>query len=398
MLLPPDFSAEARLLILCSRGSLSRADGPTILQLISSGIDWDRLLALAEHHGLIPLLYRNLNDTCPAAVPKAVFVRLWGRYETTARRNRLKADELLSLLRLFEENFIPALPFKGPSLAVLLYGDVALREFGDLDILVRPRDVSRARALIEALGYVSCFRLSPRWEARALHDGRHYSLAHVHPGRGIMVELHWATDCSEFALPGIDDSWWERRPRADFLGTPVLALTPEELVFLLCMHGTRHHWVSLGWVADFAQMVRANPALDWQQVIGMAQRQGTLRILLLGFELARRLLEAPLSDNVSRRIASDPAVAFLAIRVIRRIGLTTAPPLTTREKLAFELAWFRFWPPWLWYILKFSLLPNMADWSRWDLPPALSLIYFPLHLGRLIGRYGLRPDKRYFAD
>src|ERR1700681_921232 len=61
--------------------------------------------------------------------------------------------KLLRLLELFQAAEIPVIPLKGPVLAQILYGDPVLREFEDLDLLVRKRDVLRALQLLNAHGY-----------------------------------------------------------------------------------------------------------------------------------------------------------------------------------------------------------------------------------------------------
>jgi len=67
-------------------------------------------------------------------------------------------------------------------------------------------------------------------------------------------------------------------------------------------------------------------------------------------------------------------------------------------KVAFSLAWYRFRPPYLRFILSLAFVPNMVDWSRRDLPPALSFLYYPLHFSRLFLKWGLRPDRKFLDD
>jgi Uncharacterised nucleotidyltransferase len=74
-------------------------------------------------------------------------------FQVNALRNVFLAGTLLKLLRLLEAHGIAALPYKGPVLAALAYGNVAFRQFGDLDLLVRPQDADRAKALLWAQGY-----------------------------------------------------------------------------------------------------------------------------------------------------------------------------------------------------------------------------------------------------
>ncbi|MCB0226148.1 MAG: nucleotidyltransferase family protein, partial [Anaerolineae bacterium] len=108
---------------------------------------------LAERHGLVPLLYRHLEAIDPTASPKPIFARLWSQSQATAGRNLMLTQELLRLLDLLAANDIPAIPYKGPALAALVYGDISLRPFNDLDILVPQRAARRAKALLEANGY-----------------------------------------------------------------------------------------------------------------------------------------------------------------------------------------------------------------------------------------------------
>jgi len=71
-------------------------------------------------------------------------------------------------------------------------------------------------------------------------------------------------------------------------------------------------------------------------------------------------------------IAADPGVSVMAARIVRRLGLGAGPPPSSADKIAFSLSWYRFWPPYLGFILSLALVPNMVDWSRWDLPRVLS--------------------------
>jgi len=97
-------------------------------------------------------------------------------------------------------------------------------------------------------------------------------------------------------------------------------------------------------------------------------------------------------------IAADPGVSVMAARIVRRLGLGTGPPPSSADKIAFSLSWYRFWPPYLGFILSLALVPNMVDWSRWDLPPVLSFLYYPLHFSRLFLKWGLRPDRKFLDD
>src|SRR5687767_3621410 len=95
-------------------------------------IDGARLLHLARTHGVLPLLYRSLHTIGPDLVPQDALTTLRHHVRANAQRNLFLAGTLLKLVRLLEAHGIAAIPYKGPVLATLAYGNVALRQFGDL--------------------------------------------------------------------------------------------------------------------------------------------------------------------------------------------------------------------------------------------------------------------------
>ena len=60
---------------------------------------------------------------------------------------------LLKILELCETHHIDAVSYKGPILAQSIYGSLALRYFGDIDLLVHQRDVKALKDLLLDAGY-----------------------------------------------------------------------------------------------------------------------------------------------------------------------------------------------------------------------------------------------------
>ncbi|MGH9903389.1 MAG: nucleotidyltransferase family protein, partial [Pyrinomonadaceae bacterium] len=108
---------EFEILLLCAVTTLDPGRADRVRSLLRRDIDWSLLLRSAFTHGLMPILYRNLNDLCPAAVPRDVMEQLRNQFHENAYYNLFRTRELLRLLRLFEDDGIPMLPFKGPVLA-----------------------------------------------------------------------------------------------------------------------------------------------------------------------------------------------------------------------------------------------------------------------------------------
>jgi hypothetical protein len=304
-------------------------------------------------------------------------------------------QELLRILALLAYSGIAAMPYKGPALAASVYGDISLREFADLDILLRPQDIAQAKALLLEQGYLPEYPLQPAVEAALLRSRTHYHLALVHGTSAIMAELHWMTDL-DFPVEALAVvPWWARAARVDLEEGKVRCLEVRELLLILCLHGSKHHWSSMGWLVDVAELIREHSGLDWTWVMGQARELACERRLALGLDLAHRLLGAPLPQEVLGRIAAVPRVHELSAQVVRRLFEATPARTSALRNLVLDLRLYDLARQRLGHLLNVVFAPSLVEWSRWPVPRGLLFLHYPLRLFRLIGKYWLLPfDKR----
>jgi hypothetical protein len=378
--------AEGELLRCCARVSLGPEQAARLQALLRQGVDWEYLIQAAARHGLMPLLCRHLETSFPEAVPETVLVGLRDRFRQNGLHNLSLAGELLQLLRLFAAHGIPAVPFKGPTLAALAYGDLALRQFSDLDILLRPRDLSRARGLLAGRGYRLGMSVPTAQEAD--HVGSIGQLPLVTGDEGKLVELHTRLMPQHFYFPlGLDQLWARLRP-VNVVGKKIWSPLPEDLLLILCAHGAKHLWASLGWVCDVAELIRACPGLNWDWVERQAKRLHSERMLFLGLLLAAELLQAPPPGDIARKARADPATRALAARVCQRLFREDG---AAREGFASSLFHFRVREhprDGGRYALSLAVLPTVEDWLHVPLPATLSSLYYLLRPLRLAVNYG----------
>src|ERR1700691_2994581 len=162
---------EVELLLSCARTRITPEVSARIQETVAKDINWMSLIRLAMRHDVMPLLYHNLQKECPDSVPQNILAPLRARYQAQAAQAASRVEELVRVLSLLEEQGIPAVPYKGPTLAQRLYGNVALREFGDLDIMILERDVMRAQELIRSNGYKFAFlKNADKLEAYIQHN------------------------------------------------------------------------------------------------------------------------------------------------------------------------------------------------------------------------------------
>lgn len=379
-------SPENQLLVCCARTSVAPHVAQKIRHLLAEPLDWNFILAEAHEHSIFPLLDRQLRNVAPDLVPAASAERL--RIETRANAVRCLAfsAELIRIMDAFDSRGIPAIPYKGSVIAAQAYGDITLREFEDLDIVLRQRDLEDAHDAIQALGYEPRFPwIHTRSAQASLIPGEYnYSSAE----RRTMLELHTELTLRHFpSKPDLDD-FLRRTVRVGVGGHPVRTFSPEDALVVLCVHGAKDFWQKLIWVADIAELVRSYPQLDWNQV---AQRAGELRaqrMLHFGLALARDLLDAKLPPEVVARVEADPSVAPLVARVKQNLLGRNSRPLDAGARFNFR----RRLVPGLaagWrYSLRLALAPAEEDWLTLRLPRPLTPLYIVLRPLRLLRKYG----------
>jgi hypothetical protein len=201
--------AEVQLLLACARTVINEATAERIRTVLRGSIDWSYVIERAERHRVTPLLCQSLNEVCPALVPEEVLKSLRAYTNTNAHYNLYRTAELIKLLRLFEANGIHALPFKGPVLAALAYGNLGLRDYGDLDILVRPEDVLRTQGLLAGQGYRLVSASGPSLSGPRFSP-RNKDLIFDSANGRVRVELHWRFTGKHFDFPLDQNSLWKR--------------------------------------------------------------------------------------------------------------------------------------------------------------------------------------------
>jgi hypothetical protein len=312
----PDLRHEAELLLCCARTQLDSTRRTRLKQLPDRLVDWPYLLRMAERNGVLPLLYWNLKVCCPEAVPPDILERLRDRYERNARYNRVLTTELLKLVQLLEANGIPTVAYKGPSLAALAYGNLALRQFSDLDIVVEEQLVARAKTLLRSEGYRE--QKQPAVGQNRLDSIATWQAILVRRADQIVVGLHWRVAPDHF-FPIPPEIIWSDLRQTWLDGTSIRSFPPETLLLILCVHGTIHLWSRLGWICDIAELIRVQPDLNWDRLIWQAGQLVLLRPLLVALYLAHDLLELALPRAIQQEILADPGVIPLAGRMSEQL-------------------------------------------------------------------------------
>jgi Uncharacterised nucleotidyltransferase len=304
---------EVDLLLSCSRTQLTPEISSRIRAALQKELNWMALVRLALRHDVMPLLYRSLQQVSPDSVPQEIFGPVRARYESQSRQARRLAEELVRILPLFEEEGILAVPYKGPVLAQRLYGDLSLREFSDLDIMILERDVPRAQKLIRSCGY----------ELSHLEDMSKFT-EYVQTQRelqfcrsdGTLLELHWRFATRLACVKHDPERFLERFETISLAGMPVRvrSLPLEIYILILAMHATKHKWGQLKLICDIAEIL-GHAELDWRYVLAVAGDLGLKRMLALGILLADDSLGVTAPAELAQGLKIDRTTRALAAEV-----------------------------------------------------------------------------------
>ncbi|HUP20231.1 MAG TPA: nucleotidyltransferase family protein [Gemmatimonadota bacterium] len=386
-----DPAREIEALRLCARRVLDEESGTRLRRLAEAGLDWDGLHRLAWWHGILPLVARHAGSLEEGLVPPAARAALRGAAVEIARRNLVFLAELFRVLDRLMAESIPAIPLKGPVLAVTVYGDLALREFTDLDVLVDRNDALRARGALADLGYVPLLDVPPAAESSLLRAGNAIALERA--SAELCVEVHWRFFPRHFRFPLEATGPLERLETVIVQGREIPQLAPEDQLLFLCAHGFRHAWERLEWVAGVAELVRGRAGLDWEAAVERAERLGGRRLLGLGLHLAAEDLDAPV-PVAALAWTADPAVLDLAARVRSRWSSGAVGPLPRAEETRFRLRGRERFRDRAQYLFRLATTPGPADWGVVRLGRGAAPLYGGIRLVRLGLKYSRRVLRR----
>jgi hypothetical protein len=255
----PDDEVWEMLELVAVNQGLNADLGGRLQPLRRPGFDHGRLVELAMRHGLLPALADFLNrNQLRRDLPMRLRAPVMSYLRLSEHRALLLTAEAQ---RIADALAIARITFaftKGVVLQSALYGQVGLRTFNDIDLMIAPEDRNRIRAAIISLGYEPDTDFDPGSKnlkkiSRAAE--RIYQLSPDH-----WPHFHRLTDDVSTPIISVDVAnsmtWhsceWEVplapvmraiTPVATFTGTTLPSLSPAHSFIFVCLHLFREGWV-----------------------------------------------------------------------------------------------------------------------------------------------------------
>jgi hypothetical protein len=346
--------------------------------LVRQQLDWDYVVATSRAHGLLPLLQKDIGTS---ELPGHILSCLKREAVANSQSMLHLAGKQLRVYKLFKEHGIPVAIFKGALLAQMAYGEMSLRQAGDIDMLIHGRDFAQARLLLESLGY----EMTPRLTSAQLtsHLNNHCEIQFMRDEWFTVIDLHWDLAPRSFVFGLKADEVMSRLQTVSLAGSSVETFGAEDLLLYQAMHGAKHLWRRLEWISSLAESVRATPAIDWDVLVNRAANAHATRILALGLRLVEQFSDVPVP--VVGSIDKDSAMHRMAAGIHAQIFNTFGYADSTETNL-YNLRIMDRKRDVVISALRSIFVPTLPDWQALALPSSLHPLYYayrPLRLSKV---------------
>ena len=372
------------VMLRCARPFLRIEDKDAVESILRNpDFDWSRLIDAVEHQHVVPLVSKGLDQVDPELLPDDVRRRFMTSVEEIQAKNQRLARELIRILKVLRAEGITAIPFKGPAMAVLIYGELGLRRFADIDILVRGKDTPKAKRILLANGYQAPSRvpLSREW---------HFFNDEV----AVQIDLH--DRITSYRMPDLHDyeMLWRNRRTISLLDNQVECFSTDHTVLMLCMQISKD-WHEkrrfLSKICDLSTYLDTQAAIDWSKFLKFSETQGLRRTVLVALFLTQVFHAVQLPHAVRKATEADAFVTSLDVQVEKRLLEVVKRPLPVFEQIWLQMKyydgfWGKLWRPLVRSVLLRPLMPSEMDEAFLKLPLSLGFLYYVVRPFRIIGR------------
>lgn len=394
----PPFGPELELLLLCARLNLSSFQKNRVEQIMSGQLDWPLLLRIADFHRLSLLLFRNLQLVAGNDIPGQVLEDLHRAAITASATNLLFTANLHKIIALFNSNDIQAISFKGPALSQAAYGNINLRWFSDLDVLVAEENALKARNLLIANGYSCETQMADDTQENFLRKENCFAM--VNTSNNINIDLHWELTGRYSLVPFYLENIIARATTTKLVGWQLPTLSVEDNIVCLCLHSSKHCWQPLEGINSISELVRNTEKINWAKVFEQSRHLRAHRIVLLGLLLCHLLFDLELPPLVMAVLNADKSLVKHGKKILCR--LTLDPAMQAQDDYSCQFATIHTWirdsfPDRIVHLYRFFgrifFRPTAKDRQTWPLPSSLTFLYYFYRPLRLAWKWGRKTFK-----
>lgn len=339
--------------------------------------DWEVLTNNLIDRGIGPLLFNKLPQLPNSPlIPSVQRTKLQQTYYKTFSRSTILYEYFRKVIEAFTAGNINVIALKGIYLSEWLYQDIGLRQFSDIDLLVKEGDAGTCLAILSSLGF------KPHDSSVTEFIGSKSEIIHYAPMvmEGVSIEIHIKLHRhSEIYHINIEEFWRNARP-VNINNTSVLALCDKDLLIHLCVHLDKHFrggHVQFTCFNDITNLLeKIADTINWDDFIATCRIHQCEDTVLMYIILVNKYINATVPvyiiDNYSYLLTEENEILFIKY-LNGHVGTFSAVPvhlgnLKNLTSLSDKL----------WYLLDLVFPPKAFMIQKYKINhPGLYMFYYP---------------------
>lgn len=267
--------------------------------LIPQITDWEVFTKSIIAHGSAPLLFKKLCLLGNAQlIPVDVITKLQQAYYKTLTRSMVLYEGFIKVVGAFTAADIQVVSLKGVYLSECLYGDIALRQFSDIDMLVREEDGEKCLEILSGMGFI------PYTTNMTEFIDSQAEIVHYKPmvKGDISVEVHIRLHRKSKQYNIKTARFINNAIPVTINKTEVYALQLYDLLIYLCVHLDKHFgggYVQMKCFNDIVNLLSINEkVIDWQLFIDACRLHECEELVFKYLVMVNRFYQVPLPQNI----------------------------------------------------------------------------------------------------
>jgi len=230
-------SPQNHIMLLSAKIHLTVEELEELDTLVALVSDWEEAVLNLIERGVGPLFYSKFPQlTNSTLIPAGSREKLKQVYFITLSRGMMLYNVFTKTANLLKSNHVDFIILKGAYLAEKLYGDIALRQFCDIDLLIREKDGKKAQQVLKDAGFKSDDYPMAAFLRKNIGFEHYPQLIY----QGVAVELHIRLNRPEETCQIDTASVWQHAETVSLQGIEVKVPDLYDLLIHTCVHLHKH--------------------------------------------------------------------------------------------------------------------------------------------------------------
>jgi hypothetical protein len=285
---------ENELLLLLIKPDI---DIEEVKKILDQGVNWEDFQKKVWNHRVAPLVFYNLQKcNLLTQVPETVSKTLNHSYLYTLKNNMSYFAELSKILKMFEEKEIDVIVLKGAAFAEVLYENIGLRYFSDIDLLFKKKDMGKVQEIFFSRGY----RPYEAYRPKRYYQDYHFHLPFTKKSGAMEFhfEAHWHLIAPSWPVRINIEEFWGNAIPLTINGFNVKSLSWNHNLLYLSWHNAIDSFRELLGLCDISRILtRFQNQVSYDFLLAEAVKANLKIPVYYSFSLTRKLLGMPKEVN-----------------------------------------------------------------------------------------------------